>query len=299
MIPDLRPMSTSELLDRAFHLYRNNFALFAGIATLAPALVLILELIAIAAGTPIDPAALNRPGVRLTNGEVLQLLLQALVVLLVQFVAGQLSYGATVYGVSKVHVGEQISIRAAYKAIRPYWNRIMGASLLIAVRLIGIIVLFFIVIRAGFVSLVVVPFLIWWGVYIYTRCSLAGAVCVLEASPSGRSIKRSRLLTLNNAWSIFLILLLTWVLSAAFTYAFRAPALILTKTHPLAPGAAAILTREVGEFFAHTLAAPIGAIALTLVYYDQRIRKEAFDLEVMMQGLKQADAQPAATSASL
>jgi hypothetical protein len=299
MIPELRPMSTSELLDRTFHLYRNHFVLFAGIAALAPALVLAVELIAIAAGMPIDPEAFDRSGSHLTNGEVLQSLLGSLVLLLVQFITRQLSYGATVYGVSKVHVGEQISIHAAYRSIRPYWIRLVDTSLLIAVRIIGIIVLLFIVIRLGVVGLVAMPFVIWWGVYIYTRCSLAVAVCVLEGSPSGRSVERSRFLTVNDAWRIFLILLLTGVLSSAFTYAFRAPAMILARTHLLAPGVTTVLTRQVGAFFAQTLAAPIGTIALTLVYYDQRIRKEAFDLEIMMQGLKPADVQPAVTSASL
>ena len=32
MVTVLRPLSTSELLDRTFHLYRNNFVVFAGIA---------------------------------------------------------------------------------------------------------------------------------------------------------------------------------------------------------------------------------------------------------------------------
>jgi hypothetical protein len=37
----LRPMSTGEILDRTFNLYRNNFVLLAGIAVLPPALLLV------------------------------------------------------------------------------------------------------------------------------------------------------------------------------------------------------------------------------------------------------------------
>ena len=37
----LRPMSTSQVLDWTFHLYRNNFLLFAGISALPPAVLLL------------------------------------------------------------------------------------------------------------------------------------------------------------------------------------------------------------------------------------------------------------------
>jgi hypothetical protein len=42
-----------------------------------------------------------------------------------------------------------------------------------------------------------------------------------------------------------------------------------------------------GGFIAGTLAAPIATIALALVYYDQRVRKEAFDLQLMMEAIGQ------------
>ena len=45
MSTPLRPMSTGEILDRTFNLYRNNFVLFAGIAIVPPALMVALQLI--------------------------------------------------------------------------------------------------------------------------------------------------------------------------------------------------------------------------------------------------------------
>src|SRR5258708_34885810 len=40
----LRPMSTSEVLDRTFFLYRKNFVLFAGLGAVLPALVMVMQL---------------------------------------------------------------------------------------------------------------------------------------------------------------------------------------------------------------------------------------------------------------
>jgi len=41
----LRPMSTSELVDRTFTLYRKNFVLFVGIASLGPAAYLLFQVL--------------------------------------------------------------------------------------------------------------------------------------------------------------------------------------------------------------------------------------------------------------
>src|SRR5258708_5060049 len=52
----LRPMSTSQVLDRTFYLYGKNFVLFMGIALVAPALSLISRLVQLAIfGPPVIP----------------------------------------------------------------------------------------------------------------------------------------------------------------------------------------------------------------------------------------------------
>jgi len=56
------------------------------------------------------------------------------------------------------------------------------------------------------------------------------------------------------------------------------------------------------DFTAQVLLAPVSWIALVLFYYDQRIRKEGFDIEWMMQqaGLtQQASATPPAEDAGI
>jgi hypothetical protein len=59
-----------------------------------------------------------------------------------------------------------------------------------------------------------------------------------------------------------------------------------------------VLQQIVG-FFTNTFIGPMYATGLTLFYYDQRIRKEGFDIEWMMQaaGLTVPTRQPAAEPA--
>jgi hypothetical protein len=53
-----------------------------------------------------------------------------------------------------------------------------------------------------------------------------------------------------------------------------------------------------GGFFAGTIAGPIATIALALLYYDERVRKEAFDLQLMMEAVGQQQASQAAAAAA-
>jgi len=82
---------------------------------------------------------------------------------------------------------------------------------------------------------------------------------------------------------IWLVLLLTVILNLGLTLALLA-----------AVGAIGVATRSAllaattliaGQFLLGTLVAPILTIALVLIYYDQRVRKEAFDLQLMMDSL--------------
>jgi hypothetical protein len=58
------------------------------------------------------------------------------------------------------------------------------------------------------------------------------------------------------------------------------------------------MLQYVAEFLASSLAFPIATIAVSLIYYDERVRKEAFDLQLMMQTLGYAEPAQAATGAA-
>jgi hypothetical protein len=72
---------------------------------------------------------------------------------------------------------------------------------------------------------------------------------------------------------------------------------ILIAVYSRQPQTVTILTvlMQVGNFLGNILVAPISMIAFALFYYDLRVRKEAFDLQVMMQAIGGAP-KPAPTS---
>ncbi len=108
---DLRPMSTGQLLDRTFWLYRRNFLLFAGIAALPPALGFLGQ-----AGMLAIPFLSNNSADS-SAGSVIAAGTGGLIWLVLYLAGYALATGASVYAVSNAHLAKRITISEAYKAV--------------------------------------------------------------------------------------------------------------------------------------------------------------------------------------
>src|SRR5260370_28299310 len=96
-------------------------------------------------------------------------------------------------------------------------------------------------------------------------------------------------LAIGSIWSLYLLYFHVCVLTLALTLAFAIPAQLLATIFVIKQSfILALAIQQLGSFIAGVLAAPIAPIAVSLVYYDQRVRKEAFDLQLMMQSIDQA-----------
>ncbi len=285
----LRPMSTSELLDRTFSLYRNNFLLFAGIAALVPALRVILDIGR--AGLGLTPRGAFTPA------QLAGFLISLAPTLLVAALGGALASAATVYAVSMVHLGKTATIAGSYKNARPYFGRLLLLFLLISLISIGVtalfvvplvlaatmpqmVMLFGILATAGGIATLILV------VHYYARLSLSVACCVIENIGPVAAIRRSHFLSKGSSGRIWAIILLTGLINGALASSITIPITVIALTAHLTFFVQTVLL-SCGAFVAGTLATPIGTIALALVYYDQRVRKEAFDLQLMMEAVGQ------------
>lgn len=269
MVTVLRPLSLSELLDRTFHLYRNNFLLFVGIMAIPQLFILALRLtLAVTMTVPFDRYSL------------------ALVVGLVSYVAVEISTAATVLAVSNIHLDRPVSLGLAFSSARASMLRV-------------VLITFAVGIAAG----IGLFFLIVPGVYLWLMWSLAIPVTVLEGGGLNASVSRSKALTRGSRGRIFVIYLLVVVLAIAVGVLFQMPlgvlAVLLGRGNPQSAIALITAVSAVGSFLSTSLVGPLVTIALTLIYYDQRVRKEGFDLQLMMTTLEPGSlAAPQAASAS-
>ena len=120
-----------------------------------------------------------------------------------------------------------------------------------------------------------------YGLIAYIRNSLAIPAAVIEDLPVRRAIRRSKQLIAGHKGRIFLLLLLLFALyfvAGALQMPF---ALLLLRSR----SAEHIIEQFISLFVAFlcsSLIGPVASIALCLFYFDERVRKEAFDIEFLM-----------------
>jgi hypothetical protein len=236
----------------------------------------------------------------------------SLVVWIVAFLALEIAHAATAMAVSNLHLERPSSIGSAYSAAKGSLLRVLWIAfiafllpILIAVpiTLTVIGILSIIVIGSGTGDTVTIVFSVlmliaifvaplrWW-----LRWSLVVPVTVLEGGGLRVSMRRSKALTHDRRGRVFLvyvlIVALTWVVGIICqvpfyltmgSHGFRRPGLI---------GQTARLLQATGSFVSASLVGALLTIALTLIYYDERVRREGFDMQLMMSALEPAPEVP-------
>jgi hypothetical protein len=312
----LQPMRTSQVLDRTFSLYRKNFVLFAGLAVLPPACLLLGELLFFSLilsgiGKFSDPTAAAVVGFAMFG---------AVVVLVPLWMAAyDFAAGGSTFAVWRLHLGLATTIRESFKFIKSFFWRILGIQLLTGVAIlfvagIGVVAVTVTIgvfsnpARAAGAEAAVILLAVLLGgsalallLFVYARLSVAIAVCVVEKRGVIDSLQRSVTLTQGTVWRIVLVLLLAFVLTIALSAVFSLIPYILSLFLMFANGQAkgkeslvflSIAVKYLGDFVASTISYPIATIAISLIYFDQRVRMEAYDLQYMMEVMETAVPAP-------
>lgn len=308
----LRPMSTSQVLDRTFSLYRQNFLLFAGIAALPPALLLVGQLGFVGAGTL--SVLSGRAGLQIAA--IVAAVLTGMALTALWIFGYALCTGASVYAVTRVHLGHKTSIAEAYKLMFPYAGTVLGIVVLAFLVLAGAVLAVAAVIGLPFLAIgfalksqplvtallpeigifLFVPSVLCAVFYVSARLSLAVPSAVVERLGVTESLRRSWALAQGSVLRLILVNILAAIISFALSAVLSLPyiigiALTLTKKSPAAM-MPFIIWQYIGDFLARSIAFPIATIAVSLIYYDERVRKEAFDLQLMMDSMSQAQSTP-------
>ncbi len=115
------------------------------------------------------------------------------------------------------------------------------------------------------------------------RYALAMPACVIEDLEVREAIRRSIDLSKGARGRIFVLFLLIGVIKLGLVGITQAAFVVMVfKNHgQVSPLVSSI--SQVVAFFTNTFIGPIGGTGVALFYYDQRVRKEGYDIEWMMQ----------------
>ena len=254
--PSLRPLSVGEILDVSFTLYRRHFAALAGVALVCSGFPVLLSIYIEAAGGMLT-------NIRLTAAYYV-----------VFMVLSAIATAATVFIVSESYLGRPLGARAALARSTPLLARIVVCSILLAL-VVGVGLVFFLI-----------P-----GVILACGLLLAFPALVLEpdATPTG-ALGRSWALTRGARWRMLgllvtlVILLYIPLVSLGGIAAVMLPAADLAGARGGTAGLVAVGLAGVVQMLIY----PLFYCVLTVAYYDLRVRKEGFDLEVLASTLQPA-----------
>jgi hypothetical protein len=260
---ELRPLSLGEILDRTFTLYRRYFLLFLGISAIPRIPVLAFQL---AQGAMTPSLVLNA---------VLFILL-----LIVSVFAYLFSQGGTILAVSQLYLGRPTSIADSLRRVWAEMGALFGVVMLNGLAITGALIL------------LVIP-----GIYVACRLLVCVPAALIEQRGPRESLSRSFDLTRDNAGRAFVILIFSLVLTYGAQLLIALPFGVGVATATKDPMMLRfwLVMIQVGSNVATALVGPILLIATSIFYYDLRVRKEAFDLQIMMN----PDSQSAPRQSSL
>lgn len=287
----LRPLSTGEVLDRAFAIYRAHFWLFAGLASLEGAFSLILNAIEMV----MHHIVLLRYGIKIA-ALVTQVSSGAMGLLMLPVAA--VVYAASVYALCEVYLGRTTTAKESLNATAGRWLRYVGIALwqVWSAMWLGLLLVLPGAVLMGVGAknplllglgvLIVFVGAVGGGVYgviAYIRNSLAIPASVMEGMGVRASMRRSKTLAMDTKGKIFVVLLIAFALYLVVG-TIESPMLFFIARSPFQEHVMAQAAVLLIGFVGHTLVSPVALIGLTLVYFDQRVRMEAFDLVMLMGG---------------
>ncbi len=266
---ELRPLSLGEILDRTFSMYRKHFVLFLGITTIPHLLILGLNLAQV---LMIAPAKVAAPRAEQfqggTSGALLGLgVFGGLIAVVVYVIAYLFAQGGTIYAVSDIYLGRPTTIGASLKKM---WGQLLNlfvVSLLNGLAVVGAAI-----------------FLLIPGIYVACRLLTCVPAALLEDLGARESLERSWGLTRDNAGRSFVIYVLYIAMLYAFMLLLMIPFTVMAAVYAKDPGMVrlSMILLQLGTFIAEILVGPFMLIATSVFYYDLRVKKEAFDLQMMM-----------------
>jgi hypothetical protein len=309
---DLRPLSLGELLDRTFRLYRNHFALFIGIMAIPAAFWLPFNVLLLNfQGSMMNTAATThgRPPMVPTAAEVAGLLAFMFAVIVLSGLVYSIAVAAASSAVADVYLGRPATVRGSYARIRGRFWRLMGVIFNILLRMLGLMLAVIGIFAGGmagigllfgggrgnplFAALLAIGLFfaylagLAFCVYFWLRYAVSVPVLMIENLGVFATIRRSIFLTRGRRGHIFLALLVAAIIAYAGIFVFQIPFTIVMLVSAVQGHWSQWLAFAAAVFgsLGSALTGPISMIAIVLLYYDSRIRKEAFDLQFMLSSL--------------
>ncbi len=284
----LKPLQLSELLDRAVRLYRQNFFKFIGIVAIFQIPFTALQLV-----VSIQTLRKLSTWSQDVTAETLDMfagypfleLASSFIVGILGFIFIQgLATAVLTRAVADNYLGEQVDILQAYRKIGSTWLRVLGALIVLGLLFIPLLIWTLI----PCIGWITGPGIIF---YVFIAVSpMVTPVIVLEGRGVGASLRRAWELVRRRFWWVlgfmFILMIFAQLLSSIPNVLVNL-GLNFILGDSLDPFTTGPLIQSVSQSIVGLAATliymPLQLIAITLAYFDLRVRTEGFDLAMLAQ----------------
>ncbi len=263
-------MGIGEILDAAIKLYRKNaWTLFRIVLVIVAPVTVLANLIQVSA-TPSDLsphfgiAGLQTTNPNVTTHDVVTLVIGGLIAVTLTWIGSLVATGATFKALTEAFLGET-----------PDWKRSLGYAgrrlhSLVWVSWLG----------ALFTGLALIACILP-GIYLAVGFTVAVPVLLSENLRGRKALGRSRRLVKGRWWGTFALVLLGAILTGIVNSALTALIVSVAAEGASANTVLGFTVTTIGTTAAKALTTPFTAAYVTVLYFDLRVRHEAFDLQLL------------------
>lgn len=288
----LRPLGVGDIIDRTLRLIRANIVLFIGIALIPD---LIVEVLQRASGLSqtLDPNDLTRllgPGGPAPVSRQLQPsnLGAIITVVVVSIAVAVIQAGALIEAIGQRYLGRPITVREAYERGLRAAPRLVLCGLTVGVAFGAVFLVFAIALAVFNASalgavVVIVGVIGFFFVFPWAFLSLAvvGPALLLEGLGPIAAIRRSFHLMYKARSRTLGLYILVGIISSILGLVFGVLFLVSFVTEPTVRA----VLQTIANVASSMITLPLVYGVLVILYYDLRVRKEAFDLQLAAEAL--------------
>ncbi|MFI8882763.1 glycerophosphoryl diester phosphodiesterase membrane domain-containing protein [Streptomyces sp. NPDC053813] len=298
----LRPLGVGEILDGAVSTMRAHWRTVLGItltvSVITQIAIILVERFLLPKPAQIDPNATGTEALRQAADSAQSTVFNSVPSMLITMIATLVTTSVLTVVISRSVLGRPVTLSDAWAEARPRLPQLLGLTLLLAlisaaIMAVGLLPGMLVGSAAG-AGLVVIGFVAAFAVVIWlmVRFCLASPALMLERQSIAASMRRSAKLVRGAWWRTFGILaltaVLTFVVALVITIPFTFIAMIVdgggigsALTNGTTDfGWPFLIISGIGEVVITTITYPLSAGVMALLYIDQRIRREALDLEL-------------------
>jgi len=259
--PQLRPLSVGEMIDAGFKLLRDRFGALM-LCVLVPVAPLTILGTLVQAST--DDAAFDTSTTATSDSG--SAVVGNLLVAFLQGAALALALAACIKLISSAYLGDRVEVGDSLR---------FGMSRILAV--IGTYILVTLILIPCFIALII-P-----GIYVGVKLAVTFAAVVVERAGPGTAISRSWNLTGENWWRSFAVVLVVFLI--VFVISFAVVGVVVGAVLTDASEVTFAVLSTLADILINAITYPLWAAVVTVLYYDLRVRKEGFDLQLLAAGV--------------